>query len=148
MAALNIQLQPGDIQTDMVVNRETEAAVSLHPGNSLYSPAGAFRFTLQLDDGNAVLEVIDDFNLPNLNWIPIWATFTQNQNASHVDLQFDGNLVVYNAEVPLWNSGTHGNDLAFLRMQDDGNLVLYSQDGSAVLWQSNTSARTSAGVNA
>ena len=161
MAALNIQLQPGDIQTDMVPDRFNEP-VSLFRGNSLYSPSGAFRFTLQ-DDGNAVLQVVDDSSLPpidgtplapeDINWVPVWAAYTQDPFTGSITMQLDGNLVVYRAgggaisDTPIWSSGTDGNYGSFCRMQDDGNLVIYNSDNIPV-FQTNTSVRTSAGMNA
>ena len=47
---LNIQLQPGDLQGDVVPQEDSpvgvqEASITLHPGNSWYSPGGAFRLT-------------------------------------------------------------------------------------------------------
>ena len=45
--------------------------------------------------------------------------------AFHLDMQFDGNLVLYTVGmVPLWASNTMGNG-GFAVMQGDGNLVVY-----------------------
>jgi hypothetical protein len=133
----------------------------LRKGFGLYSPGGGFRFFLQ-DDGNAVIQVIDDATInrkwttgallgpaTSLPWLnpPIWANGTNDQGVSQIDMQSDGNLVAYasgggpgapdrNGTLP---SNTNGNPGAFLRMQDDGNLVIYAND-SAALWASNTNA--------
>ena len=74
---LNLQLSPGDYQSDMVVpdpatNPPRGAggglAAILTPGHGVYSPSGAFRFYLQFD-GNAVIQVVDDSILPS-----VWRT--------------------------------------------------------------------------
>ena len=55
-----------------------------------------------------------------------------------LDMQTDGNLVVYGNGCVIWASGTAGtgsND--YLAMQGDGNLVIYQSDGHPV-WASNT----------
>jgi hypothetical protein len=154
MAALNIQLQPGDIQTRMVPS-EANPAISLGPGNSLYSPAGAFRLTFQASDGNALLQIVNDNSLPpvdgapispeGLDWLPFWETVTADRSASHIQMQVDGNLVVYNPTGPIWASNTAGHFFAFLQMQDDGNLVIYEQN-LAPVWATNTSVFGSPGA--
>ena len=93
-------------------------------------------------DGNLVLYVIDDTNLPHQ--IPayppgfttgnyhkaIWATNTSGTDADRCVMQADGNLVVYDvANKARWASNTQGNAGAFLRCQDDGNLVIYATGG-------------------
>jgi len=158
MAALNIQLQPGDIQSVMVPSQGQEAT-SLGPNNSLYSPSGGFRLTFQAFDGNVVLQVVEDTTLPAIdgnpilstavNWVPIWSTITNDKSASHIDMQADGNLVVYDPSGhALFASNTSGNQGAYCRMQDDGNLVIYRQGTASPLWQTNTSATESKGRNA
>jgi hypothetical protein len=70
---------------------------------------------------------------------------TNDSGATKFIMQFDGNLVIYNAAgVAVWNSYTYGHDGqgAFLRLQDDGNLVIYFPNGS-VLWESESSATES-----
>lgn len=61
-----------------------------------------------------------------------------NSQEFRLDLQGDGNLVVYdNNENALWASGTNGQPAAMLVMQDDGDLVLYDTNENA-LWASGT----------
>jgi hypothetical protein len=58
--------------------------------------------------------------------------------AFHLDMQGDGNLVLYRGfgtGAPLWATGTHSNDSAQAIMQGDGNLVIYDGSGR-VLWAS------------
>jgi hypothetical protein len=156
VAALNIKLQPGDIQTRMVATSEANPAVSLGPGKSLYSPTGAFRFTFQAD-GNAVLQCVDDSSLPpvdgapispeGLKWVPVWETYTADRGASRISMQDDGNLVVYNPTGgAIWASNTAGHVFAFLIMQDDGNLVIYEQNSTTAIWATNTSVLGSPGA--
>jgi hypothetical protein len=157
---LNFTLQRGDHQGDMVptssdpIRNPTQGgmrATYLKPGNSLYSPSGAFRLCLQLD-GNAVVQCVQDSTLPRqwetgqalnpnaITWEnPMWAAGTNDQGVIELDMQVDGNLVLYNATGASWNSGTEGNPGAYLRMQDDGNLVIYGTNGGA-LWSTNTFA--------
>lgn len=61
-------------------------------------------------------------------------------------MQYDGNFVLYGAEMPLWASGTVGRGFRVI-MQRDGNLVLYEQslsgDGKTKIpqWASDTQSR-------
>jgi len=156
---LNLKLAAGDMQGDMVptptsphISPGGSPSVRLGIGNSLYSPGGTFRLHLQ-NDGNAVLQCIDDATLPRqwqtgqvldpstLNWAnPIWNAGTSDRGVIELDMQADGNLVVYSGAGPIFNSVTENNQGAFLRMQDDGNLVIYSKAGVA-LWNTRTFAR-------
>ena len=62
--------------------------------------------------------------------------FAENK-AAHLDVQGDGNMVVYEASGRVrWSSNTHGDSSTRLQVQGDGNLVLYS-GGGGVLWASN-----------
>jgi hypothetical protein len=61
-----------------------------------------------------------------------------------LDMQTDGNLVVYGNGCVIWNSGTEGTGSAnYLEMQTDGNLVVYTSAGKAV-WNSGTEGTGSA----
>jgi subtilase family serine protease len=61
-----------------------------------------------------------------------------------LDMQTDGNLVVYGNGCVIWNSGTEGTGTAnYLTMQTDGNLVVYTSAGKAV-WNSGTEGTGSA----
>jgi hypothetical protein len=157
MAALNIELQPGDIQTLMQATSEADPAVSLGPGNSLYSPTGAFRLTFQ-GNGNAVLQLVVDSALPpldgaptspeSLDWAQFWETDTAGTGASRISMQADGNLVIYNPTGrAIWASNTAGHVFASLIMQDDGNLVIYEQNSITPIWATNTSVYGSPGAS-
>jgi len=55
-----------------------------------------------------------------------------------LDMQTDGNLVVYGNGCVIWASGTAGTGSGdYLAMQGDGNLVVYTSAGKPV-WASNT----------
>jgi hypothetical protein len=156
---LNVELIQGDILSDMVpkpnstyISPGGQPSIKLGIGNSLYSPGGAFRFTLQ-SDGNAVVQCVVDSTLPSnwrlgqalnastdLQWLPITSTQTHDKGVVEVDMQADGNLVAYNGSGPAFQSNTANNPGAFLRMQDDGNLVIYGSAGG-VLWSTGTNAR-------
>jgi hypothetical protein len=152
--------QPGDILCQMGPVVSGAPPATLRPGESLYSPARSFRLTMQPADGNLVLSYVETSNLPRIwpgsqltpdqvTWLPVWAAGTQNKSASRLDMQDDGNLVVYDgAGQAVWNSGTEGNPQAFFRLQDDGNLLIFAQGDQGVIWSSNTSAAEAPGANA
>lgn len=162
---LNFKLAAGDFQGDMVPtstsgkDQNGVPAKILYsesqtgPGNALYSPGGAFRLHLQ-NDGNAVVEGVDDATLPtkwetgqvldpnkDVNWLkpPLWASGTNDQAVTEVAMQWDGNLVAYHGDGAAFSSDTDNHQGAYLRMQDDGNLVIYSREGG-VLWSTGTYA--------
>ena len=54
-----------------------------------------------------------------------------------LDMQGDGNLVVYGNGLPIWNAGTFGHPGASATLQLDGRLVVHEQDGTT-LWTSGT----------
>ncbi len=54
-----------------------------------------------------------------------------------LNMQSDGNLVIYSPHQSIWSSGTQGGK--FVVMQQDGNLVIYS--GQKALWASQTNSR-------
>ena len=154
---LNFALNIGDIQGDMTAPSPNDLSpgdrpsASLKIGSALYSPGNGFRLVLQ-DDGNAVVQVVDSATLPDIwlegtpfspdsaVWIPLWASGTNDQGVIQLDMQDDGNCVIYNESGPIWSSESANNPGAILRMQDDGNLVVYSNTG-APLWLSGTGAR-------
>ncbi|MFC1438450.1 hypothetical protein ABUW04_09300 [Streptacidiphilus sp. N1-10] len=60
-----------------------------------------------------------------------------------LDLQGDGNLVLYRSGTALWSSGTANSAASQAIMQGDGNLVLRNSAGTS-LWSSRTSGNTGA----
>jgi len=155
---LNITLAKGDVLGDLVppssghLSPGNQLSARLRIGNALYSPGQAFRLHLQ-QDGNAVVEGINDFTLPRqwltgqalslsaVQWMvpPLWAAGTNEKGVIELDMQADGNLVIYSGAGPVFASNTAGNPGSFLRMQDDGNLVIYASTGGPI-WSSGTQA--------
>ena len=100
------------------------AGARLEIGQGIVSTGGQYRFALQ-HDGNLVL-----YGLPTE---PLWASMTFQPDGAHLDMQSDGNLVLYSSTQAVWNSGTYGNPGSSLAVQPDGNIVIYNSAGKA-LW--------------
>jgi nucleoid-associated protein YgaU len=66
----------------------------------------------------------------------VWATDTNGQNAERLEVQEDGNVVLYTPDKPIWHTDTKGAKDIKLVLQDDRNVVLYAKDGPA--WSSKT----------
>lgn len=103
-----------------------DAPGTLLPGQSLQSPNGQYRLTLQ-GDGNLVLYDVND------QWI--WHTNTQGTAVNQLAIQADGNLVLYTPSGYVWQAGSYGNQGGRFQVQDDGNVVYYSAAWTP-LWHS------------
>jgi nucleoid-associated protein YgaU len=102
---------------------------SLAAGQSITSPNGKYQLELQAD-GNLVLSGAGG---------TVWDTGTAGKDGSRVDMQADGNFVLYTAAGGVvWRTDTADKPGAHLVLQDDRNLVIYAADGSTVLWSPNT----------
>ncbi len=100
----------------------------MFPGDFLESTNGDYRLYFQAD-GNLVLRDTSTSDA-------LWASGTAGDGGTEVDLQDDGNLVIYtDSGDPVWASDTAGSGANELLLEDDGALVLYD-DGSAV-WSVN-----------
>ena len=64
------------------------------------------------------------------------ATGTNGQDVERLEVQKDGNCVLYTSDKPVWHTDTKGAKDVRLLLQHDRNLVLYGFDGPA--WASNT----------
>jgi hypothetical protein len=131
----------------------------LNSGESLFSPLGGFRLTMQ-DDGNLVLYAIDDMKLPSdilhvfdytpdvlkLYAKPIWSTGTHlpkdgKGRGAYCAMEDGGNFVVCDRDARVcFETRTGGHPGSLLRLQSDGNLVVYTHDLKPI-WSSNTGAR-------
>ena len=101
------------------------AGTELTSGQSITTPGGAYRLTMQ-GDGNLVEY--------NASGAVLWASGTSGNSGDYLTMQGDGNLVLYNSSASaLWASGTNGNPGASLVLGDDGNLVVDSAAGTP-LW--------------
>jgi len=96
--------------------------------NYLQSNDKRFRFTVTTD-GNLLVQQ---------NGVTLWSIGAHpNAGPYRLNMQTDGNLVLYNGSwSPIWATGTGGSGNQ-LNLQPDGNLVMYSNTGSP-LWASNT----------
>jgi hypothetical protein len=56
----------------------------------------------------------------------IWATGTGNREVTQCIMQTDGNLVIYNGTDVVWAAGTDNHPGAYLVLQDDGNAVMHA----------------------
>lgn len=105
---------------------------TLIPGQSLYSPGGAYFLTLQ-GDSNLVL-------YRQGSSTAMWQSGTFGTAAAKLIMQPDGNLVIYDVNgKPVWASSTNGKGLSFAQLQDDGNFVIYLQGAPTWATQTNTS---------
>ena len=106
----------------------------LTAGQTLRSPTGAFRLTLQ-SDGNLV-----EYDAANT---VVWATGTSS--GSRLIMQGDGNLVLYdNADHALWASNTSGRPGAYLTLLDTGQLLVEQRRRRPALGRA---GRTAAGLD-
>jgi pimeloyl-ACP methyl ester carboxylesterase len=101
----------------------------LYAGEAIDSPDGCYRLIYQ-GDGNLVLY--------DVNWVPLWASHTENTSPGLAMMQGDGNFVVYDADwVARWASNTSQWHNAFVTLQNDANVVVYGADWQP-LWATNT----------
>jgi hypothetical protein len=114
------------------------AGGTLHSGDSLVSPNGRYRVTMQAS-GSLVTEVIRTGE-------PIWSTGTDGTPGAYAELEKDGDFVVRRGgqpsqssappSSPPYQTGTGGHLRTTLHLLDDGNLVLTASNGGTWLWQS------------
>jgi len=98
------------------------AAASGCGGTSTPPSSGTLTANQQLTSGQALDSANGDYGL---------------------NMQGDGNLVLYQGSTALWSSGTAGTAATRAVMQGDGNFVLYSSSGSAI-WATGTSGNSGA----
>lgn len=103
----------------------------LYPGQRMITANRNYDFVLQ-GDGNLVL-----YSHGNA----IWSSKTAGKSVSNLDLQVDGNMVLYGTNgKAVWNSRTPGHGASTLDLQGDGNLVLYGSNGKPS-WSTGTNGR-------
>jgi hypothetical protein len=97
---------------------------------SLNSPSGSC-WLLHQDDGDLVL-----YRNELGNAVPLWASNTHGTSVGDLELQDDGNLVLYDRDRrAVWATGTAGQPVARLAVRDERTVVLEAADGSE-LWSS------------
>jgi surface antigen len=110
------------------VNSWLVAGDRLLPGQSAYSPNGAYELLMQ-SDGNLVLYSASG---------ALWSTRTAGHAGASALMQSDGNLVVYaTSGQALWSIPTQLHSGGRVLVQSDGNLVAYTSGGQAY-WASGT----------
>jgi pimeloyl-ACP methyl ester carboxylesterase len=98
----------------------------LYPGSEIRSANGAYQLRYQAD-GNLVVYGPSG---------PIWNSATHGTSAGHLEMQWDGNLVLYDgASQPVWASGTAGFPNAYLTVENAGHLVI-NDVGNVTIWWS------------
>lgn len=124
---------PPPAPTSRAVLRSGEA---LLPDQSLVSPDGSHHLRFQ-GDGNLVV-----YAMPA--GTPVWASGTSGHQATSLQMNADGNLVLYDADGPYRSTRTWGHEGAMVQLQDDGNFVVYDDPGGpnagTALWDSATGA--------
>ena len=102
-------------------------AHGLSAGESVSSCDGRFMLVMQGDENLVLYE----------NGSALWQSDTVGSGARSLEMQTDGNLVLYAAHhQAVWSSRTNGNAGATLALQNDGNLVIYL--GSRAIWATGT----------
>jgi hypothetical protein len=98
---------------------------TLASGQSLTSPDGRFRLTMQPDGDLALVALADPSTV-------LWHTGTTAHPGARLVMQSAGNLVLVDPQgLLLWNTGTAGSG-ATLSLQSDGDVMVHA--GSNVLW--------------
>ncbi len=96
---------------------------TLTSGQTLSSPLGAYRLTMQSDGNLVEYDAADTV---------VWATDTNS--GVRATMQSDGNLVLYDgADQPLWASDTAGHPAAYLSLLETGQLLVDTSAGTP-LW--------------
>ncbi len=101
------------------------AGADLGVGEGLVSPSNLYFAVLQYD-GNFVVYPVHDGADYGSNTLAEWSTQTGGQSSTSMNMQTDGNFVLYASGTAVWNSDTQLSSHDYVSMQDDGNLVVYS----------------------
>lgn len=91
------------------------------------------------ENGNLHLRLVFDYPGPrHREPIFLWSSDTSDQGVVTLNMQRDGNLVMYTADGrPVWSSRTARRRGASLKVQGDGNVVIYTPAGRPV-WATHT----------
>lgn len=76
---------------------------------------------------------------------PVWASQTTGTEPGYVEMQHDGNFVMYDGDGnPIRHTNTAGHPGAMIQLQDDGNFVMYEDPkgphAGTPIWASASSA--------
>lgn len=124
-AALTTAASPAIADTTAVAGRLV-AGDSLAPGATLWSPDGHYRLVMQ-GDGNLVEYV---------GGRPLWYSHTSGHPNTVLEMQSDGNLVLYDAtHTAIWSAKTWGHPGAYMELRNDANIVV-TGSGKTGFWAS------------
>lgn len=119
---------PTPTPTTPAVRSSVEVNQRLSTDESLTSPNGAYRLTMQ-SNGNLVLR--------KSSGEVVWTSGTEGKGASFAVPQSDGNFVIYrNSGGAIWESGTKDSAGRRLTLDNDGVARLRSPQGT-VVWATN-----------
>jgi hypothetical protein len=119
------------------VRHTLKAEEVLTRGESLRSENGAYELIHQRD-GNVVLNRVRQGQDPEL----LWQTGTAGRDTTHLIIQPDGNLVLYQQHTPIWHSGSligRRNFNIKLEVGNDGDLMI--TDDETRIWASGVARR-------
>lgn len=74
--------------------------------------------------------------------LPVGSALVSPNGRYHLEIQGDGNVVVYDNSSAIWATGTNGSGIRGFDVQSDGNLVIYRASDGAAIWASNTAGRS------
>ena len=98
---------------------------SLLPGQNLISNNQKYSLNYQIEDRNLVIYKI--------GVEPVWHSNTAGETPGSLQMQYDGNFVLYSSTEALCHTDTVGRD-GMVQLNDDGNLVYY--ENGVPLWAS------------
>jgi hypothetical protein len=101
----------------------------MNSGKCIVSPSGQYMFYIAPGGMAYIYDIAHN--------VGTWSAPGTNGNpGAYVNMQSDGNLVVYNSTgtTALWNSGTYNSGSTLLNMENDGRIILYKP-----VWNTHTS---------
>lgn len=104
---------------------EIHVGQRLNIGSSLISDNQLYRLDVQTDGNVTIYHTRKDRI--------VWSTNTYGLNTTHLILQYDGNLVIYDTNHKgLWVSRTYGSKSQRLKLLNNGKLAILSTDGKQI----------------
>lgn len=123
-----------DLGVSVIINVVTPASPNNSNKNTLQSGETIQpKQYLISPDGQSTLQLQDDGNLVLYsNFKSTWNTVTFGKPADRLEMGADGNLVIYFKNGTTWSTNTQGNPGSRLTLQTDGNLVLYNASNTPI----------------
>lgn len=136
--------------TDQSIQKTEAKVKTYNVGELIVSPSKTFFATVQADGNFVLYQSASPGQYVAQPALARWASGTDQpgQPPRHLDMQTDGNLVLYDpAGKPVWAAGSNAPGNVFeLRVQDDGNMVIYNGSNQAT-WATGTRAIATAPKN-